>query len=91
VVPGNQQALRPHSFLELCPLLLRPQIALAALIDVERCHVHRRMLEGAGPPVTVEESTTFWPYSNLLLDARIPMPWIPMPSIRVPWTRGLEE
>jgi hypothetical protein len=32
------------------------QIALATLIDVERYHVHRRMVERAGPSVTVEEA-----------------------------------
>ena len=36
-----------HSFLG--------QIALAPLIDVERYHVHRRMVESSGPSITIEE------------------------------------
>src|SRR5580658_288950 len=35
------------------------QIALATLIDVERYHVHRRMVEGAGPSVAVEEAVHY--------------------------------
>jgi hypothetical protein len=31
------------------------QIALAPLIDVERYHVHRRMVE-AGPSITIEQA-----------------------------------
>jgi hypothetical protein len=31
------------------------QIALASLIDVERYHVHRRVVESSGPSITIEE------------------------------------